>query len=146
MSGNRIVFSGLEELKAQLRALPAELADEANIIVQEHAHTAAAAVVAVYQQHRVSGDLADHVVVEVNAAGRFGVAVAVHSKAKHAWLFDNGSQARHWASGKSTGTMWGKTPPTHVFVKTMIRFRRAMYVALSDMLRRHGLIVTGEAA
>lgn len=146
MPNNRFYFDGLEELKADLRNLPEALANEGGVIVQEHAFTAAAAVRAVYERHRVSGNLANGVVVETPARNRFGVGMVVRSKAKHAWLFDNGSQARHWASGKSTGAMWGKTPPTHVFVATMMRFRRAMYRSLGDLLRRHGLTVSGEEA
>jgi hypothetical protein len=145
VSSNRLVFSGLEELKAQLRALPAALADEANIIVQEHAQAAAAAVRAVYASHRDSGDLAEGVVVEINAFGRFGVGVVVRSKAKHAWLFDHGSQARHYITRRGVQHLTGRMPVRPTFIPTMMRFRRAMYGELGDMLRAHGLIVTGTA-
>jgi hypothetical protein len=145
MASNRFAFTGLEELRQALRTLPDDLANEAGVIVQQHAHTAAAAVQAAYAQHRDSGELADGVVVEQADAGRFGVGMVVRSKAKHAWLFDNGSQARHQQSGDSTGVMWGAKgaePPTHVFVKTMMAFRRSMYVELANLLRTHGLIVS----
>jgi hypothetical protein len=61
----------------------------------------------------------------------FGAGAISRNRAKHAWLYDNGSQARHYTtkSGAThdTGAMWGKTPPTHVFVRTVIRKRRQMY-------------------
>lgn len=145
MSSNRLVFSGIAELKAQLRALPEDLANEASIIVQEHAQTAAAAVRAVYASHRDSGDLAEGVVVEINAFGRFGVGVVVRSKAKHAWLFDHGSQARHYVTRRGVTHLTGRMPARPTFIPTMMRFRRAMYGALADMLGRHGLVVTGTA-
>jgi hypothetical protein len=145
VSSNRLVFSGLEELKAQLRALPEDLADEASVIVQEHAQTAAAAVRAVYASHRDGGDLTEGVVVEINTWGRFGTSVVVRSKAKHAWLFDHGSQARHYITRHGVQHLTGRMPARPTFIPTMMRFRRAMYVALADMLRAHGLIVTGQA-
>jgi hypothetical protein len=141
----KFVFNGLEELKAQLRALPEELTVEASHIVEGEANAAAVAIKAVYGQHRVTGHLQDGVYVSHFDKGRFGAGAVVHSSGRHAWWFDNGTQARHWVRGsaKSTGTMWGKTPPTHVFVKTMIAHRRAMYTQLADLLERHGLRVTG---
>lgn len=143
----RFVWSGLEEFKAALRELPAHLAGEATHIVEGHANAAGVKLRTAYGQHRDSGDLQDHVVIERKTAGPFGVAYRVASTARHAWLFDNGSQARHWASGKSTGAMWGKTPqpPTHVFVGTMIATRRSMYGALAELLTRNGLVVSGDA-
>jgi hypothetical protein len=98
----------------------------------------------IYGAHKRTGNLQDGVVIEHQSQGQFGVGMVVKSKARHAWLFDNGSQARHWVSGKSTGQMWGKTPPTHAFVRTMIKYRRSMYQRLKDMLTRHGLVVSGE--
>ncbi len=71
------------------------------------------------------------------------------SRSKLAWLYDNGSQARHYITkaGKrhDTGAMWGKTPAPHLFVQTMLRARRRMYEQLKDLLTRHGLSVSGDA-
>jgi hypothetical protein len=142
----RFQFDGLEELKAELRNLPAALTAEASDIVERRANNAADDIRSIYRQHRVSGRLADGVIVTHFDRGRFSAGAIVKSTSPIAWLFDNGSQARHWASGKSTGTMWGKTPPTHVFVHTMIRTRRAMWGDLADLLERHGLAVSGIAA
>jgi hypothetical protein len=62
-----------------------------------------------------------------------------------AWLFDNGSKARHWATGKSTGAMWGKTPPTHIFASTVAKGRRRLTVLFKEMLKRRGAAtVTGD--
>jgi hypothetical protein len=144
MNDTRFVFTGVEEFKAQLRALPAELTGEASHIVEAAANGAGVTLRTVYGQHRHTGNLQDHVVVEKKSTGPFGVSYRVASTSPIAWLFDNGSQARHWASGKSTGAMWGKTPPTHVFVRTLIAARRRMYDGLRGLMTRAGLQVTGE--
>lgn len=145
----RVKWEGLAELRADLRRLPAELAGEAGQIVDTAGNGAAATVRTEYGQHRVTGSLADHVKVEHVASGPYGASVVVKSTAKHAWLFDNGSQARHFveASGKEhgTGQMWGKRPPMHTFVRAMIRARRRMFEELKAMLERHGLKVSGDA-
>jgi hypothetical protein len=139
VASNRLVFTGLSELRAELRALPAALTGEASSLVQGAATSAAAAIQTAYGAHRRSGNLQDHVVVETRAAGQFGAAMIVKATAKHAGLFENGSQARHTAIGANRGSM----PPGHVFVPEIIRARRAMWGALADLLTRHGLRVTG---
>lgn len=139
MADNKFVWAGLDELKQALRTLPADLTNDAGVIVQSHAYTAAQSIRDQYSRHRRSGDLADGVVTEFVATGPFGVGVRVRAKAKHAWFFENGSQARHWMNGKLTGQM----PATPTFIPTMQRYRRAMYDALADLLRKHGLSVTG---
>lgn len=141
----RVKWDGLDDLRAELRRLPDELTGEASHIVQASGNAAAVTVRSIYGEHRVTGHLQNSVVVEQRAAGRYGAAVVVKATDPIAWLFDHGSQARHWLSGKSTGTMWGRTPPTHAFVGTMIRERRTMYAALKDLLVRHGLSVSGDA-
>jgi len=146
-ANNRFVFEGLAELRAELRNLPAALTHEASAIVVHAAEGAANAVRVEYGRHRVTGHLMNSVTVTQPEAGSYGVAMVVKVTDPIAWLFDHGSQARHWAGDKSTGIMFAKdgpTPPTHVFVKTMIAARRRMYEELAALLERHGLQVTGE--
>jgi hypothetical protein len=135
----------LEELKQALAHMPQALAGESDKIVEGTANGAAVAVRQVYGQHRVTGYLQGHVHVTRFDKGKVAVGWLVKSTAPHAWLFDNGTQVRHKASGASTGQMWGQTPPTHVFVRTMGRFRRGMYEQLKGVLVRAGLLVSGDA-
>jgi hypothetical protein len=144
MAGNRFVFSGLDELKAELRNLPKDLAGEASEIIVDAAEGAANTVRQVYEQHRVTGRLARSVLVTKPGVSTYGTSMVVKVTDPIAWLFDNGSQERHWIGGKSTGIMWGRTPPTHIFARTMAKRRAAMYGALKDLLVEHGLIVTGK--
>lgn len=134
-----------EELKEALQRMPQALTGESVRIVEAAANGASVAVAQVYGQHRVSGRLQDGVSVSQFLKGKFFHGFMVKSSSPIAWLFDHGSQARHWVGGKSTGAMWGHTPPTHIFVKTMIRFRRGMYEELKGVLTRAGLLVSGDA-
>lgn len=144
-SNNRIVWTGLDELRAALRAMPAALAGEGGEIVTGAAEDARAEVVAAYEAHRYSGDLAAHVTLGRGAAvGRFGASTVLKSNARHAWLFENGSQARHYITRRGIKHLVGRMPAAHLFLPIVIRRRRAMYAALKGMLERHGLVVSGD--
>lgn len=144
--GQKLVFEGLAELRAALRNLPATLTGEAAHIVEGAANDAAAAIKAGYGVQ--SGDLRDHLTVTHLNIGQFGVAIQVKNTARHAWLYDNGSEARHYieksGAEHQTGKMWGRRPPTHLFVRTAIRERRRMNEQLKDMVERNGLTVSGD--
>ena len=142
MSGNRLWFDGLDQLRQELRNLPRDLTVEASHEVLGAANSAAATVKRGYP--RVTGALIDGVTVEPAPRDQFSAGAVVKNRAPHAWLYDNGSATRKWASGKSTGAMWGHSRPTHLFVSTMIRERRAMYQKLKAMLVRKGLSVSGD--
>lgn len=138
MSGNRFTWRGLEELKAQLRALPAELVVEGGHIVEGRGNGAAATIKAGYPDR--TGDLRDKLEVAYTVS-RFGARSIVRNTSKHALEFENGSEVRHTAIGANRGRM----PPNHLFTQTIIRARRAMYSDLADLLERKGLRVTGNA-
>lgn len=148
---SRVTWDGLEELKAALRTLPDDLVGEASHILEATANGAEADIKAGYG--RVSGNLAAHLEQRTIASGRYGVAIQLVNTAKHAWWYDNGTQARHYRSKRGrehqTGRMWGRSggePPTHLFVGTVARARRRMYERdFTDLLTRHGLLVSGEA-
>lgn len=133
-----------EQFKQALANLPEHLTMEADHIVEGTANGAAVAIRQVYGRHRVTGYLQNHVSVTRFDKRKVAVGWHVKSNSPHAWLFDNGTVARHKASGASTGQMWGRTPPTHAFVTTMSRFRRGMYLQLRGVLERAGLIVSGD--
>jgi hypothetical protein len=145
MSDNRFVFDGLEELKEELRNLPSELAAEAGAIVTSNAEAAVADVRVTYAAHVASGHLLKGLFISTSSSA-FGAGALVRNSSPIAWIFENGSQARHWKGGKGTGAMWGKTsqPPTHTFIRAMMKHRARMYDDLRWLLKRHGLDVTGE--
>ena len=161
MSNVRLKFDGLTELRAALRNLPADLTGEASLIVAGAANGAAAVMKGEYPVRTTGlrpgprrtdpwyppGNLRDGVRVTHLDKGKFSAGAILKNTAKHAYIFEYGSAARHYfeASGKqhNTGAMWGRQPPKHVFISAMVRARRRMYEQLAALMRRHGLDVTG---
>ena len=139
MSSNKFVFSGLDELKQALRTLPADLTGEASHIVQNAAGAAEADIKAGYPVR--TGDLRDHVLSAPLPTGAFARGMVVKNTSKLAYIFENGTQARHTSLGANRGSM----PPGHVFLPAVIKRRRIMYSELKDLVTRHGLMVTGDA-
>ena len=133
----RFEWSGLEALKASLRALPEELTAEGGHIVEVRANGATATIKAGYP--RRSGSLAAGMDV-THSRSRFGARSVVKNSDKDAAVFERGSQARHTRIGANRGSM----PANHLFTKTMMRERRGMYQDLRDLLVRKGLVVTGD--
>lgn len=137
MSTTRFYLTGVTELREQLRNLPAKLAAEAGWIVREAGGSAGAAIIDAYPVGP-TGNLRKGVTVKTHR-GPAGTAVIVRSIAPHAWLFENGSQARHTDLGVNRGAM----PPGHVVIPIAIRVRRKMVADLIALVERQGLTVTG---
>src|SRR3954452_23875684 len=137
MANNRLRWDGLQELREALRMLPAELAGRASPIVLAHAQGAHDEIEANYPER--TGNLKDHLVLAKQDIGRFGAGAVLKNTAKHAWIYENGTQARHNALGANRGSM----PPAHNFIPRVQRWRRKMYEALKQLLVGHGLRVRG---
>lgn len=135
----RLEWQGLEELRTALRTLPADLTGEASHIVEGSANAAAADIKAAYPVR--TGTLRNHVTVTHFEKGRFSAGAIVKNTAKHAHLFEIGTQARHTRLGANRGAM----PPGRVFVPAVMRRRRQMYQQLKALLERKGLWVSGNA-
>lgn len=134
--GASVTWPGLDELRAALRDLPAELRDDATTIVMEEADGAVDDIINGYPDH--TGDLKRKVSKKVLApSSAFGTAVQVRSAAKHAHLFENGTQTRKNALGQNRGA----APPGRVFVPVMIRRRRNVHRRLVDLVKRAGFTV-----
>lgn len=133
-----VKWNGLDELRAALRTLPADLTAEASFLVEGAANGAAAEIKAAYPVR--TGTLRDGLIVSHREKGKFSAGAIVKNTSKHAWLFESGTQARHTALGANRGSM----PPGHVFLPIVIRKRRQLYGQLKALLQRHGLTVRGE--
>ena len=134
-----VTFTGLDELLRDLRNLPRELADEAGGIVLNAANDASTSI----EYPRLSGNLADHLQVQTRNGGEFGAVVVLKNTAKHAHIYESGSQARY----NSAGAFRGRMPPAsgrQSFRAMSIRARTRMYERLKAMLVRHGATVSGE--
>lgn len=142
MADNRLRFEGLDELRAELRRLPADLVGEASNIIEATANAAAVEIRSAYAPHSKSGHLQSGVIVTHQDAGKWSAGAIVKSSSPHAYIFEHGTRARHTDLGANRGAM----PAGNVFIPAVVKARRSMYQRLKDMLERHGLIVTGEAA
>jgi len=136
---NELRMDGLDELRRQLRTLPAELREEAQDIVRDAADTSAAAIKEKYP--RRTGNLKNGVKVKrLGGSGAIAGAQVINT-APHAALFESGTQARHNQLGANRGAM----PPGRVFIPIVVRNRRRMYQRLMAMLQRQGFQVSGDA-
>jgi len=136
----RFDIKGLDDLKAALRALPAELTGEASKIIEGAGNGAVLDIRRAYPGGG-TGNLRAGVSVEFDRSGVHAGAV-VRSRSPHAWWYDYGTEVRHTAKGWKRGRMFGRSAPTHAFGQAMAKVRRRMYEDLGTMLERHGLKVT----
>lgn len=131
----RVQWTGLDEMRAALRALPQTLATEATHIVEAAANSAAREIKARYP--RKSGNLSDHLTLTPEAVGPFGVAYRLQNTAKHAWIYESGTELRYTVAGVPRGRM----PASHVFLGGVLPAKRRMNADLQALLERHGFLV-----
>ena len=136
--GNRLRFSGMEEFRAALRKLPVALSREGGDIVVARATEAGDEIRDAYERHRDSGNLASHVKVDVQQRPT-GASAVVKSTAKHARIFESGTQVRKNAKGQNRGAM----PPGNIFIPVVVRKRKEMTEDLTGLLEQSGIEVHG---
>ena len=145
-----VVWDGLAEYREELRQMPEACVGEARHIIEGGVNGAYTTISAVYGAHRVTGTLQKRLTISpLKVDGQFSTGLKLTSGSPLAWLFDNGSQARHYVTkgGKDhkTGAMWGKTPPTHIFTRTVAKGKRAVVDRIKTMMLRRGATsVAGE--
>ena len=124
-------WDGLAEFYDQLRNMPEALTGEAAHITEGVANAAVLDIKSAYPVGP-TGNLRDGVYVTHWTRGhQFSVGAIVTSSAPHAWLYENGSAARHYyteATGAKheTGAMRRNT-----FVRTMMEHRRRAHRLLA---------------
>lgn len=142
-------FDGIQALSEALRGLPAELRDEALPIVEDAVDRAESAIRSAYPigpTKRVKGRLREGGSLRAGlsqeketSSGAFGARVVLKNTAKHAWLFENGTELRETALGWKRGRM----PAGKVFIPIVRRERARMWRALADFVRQKGFTVRG---
>jgi hypothetical protein len=141
---------GLTQYRASLLALPTNCVREASNAIVGETNAAFVTIAQVYEAHRLTGALRKGLTVSVlGSPGGLITGRVLKSNGALAWLFDNGSVARHYVTRSGadhkTGRMWGKTPPTHIFTRTVGRARRRLTQTFRDILLRQGATsVTGD--
>jgi hypothetical protein len=134
---------GIQELKIALTNLPTELKGQASKLVLDTAYAAAAEIETAYPQGP-TGNLKKGVKVRVLEFGPNAVAAQVRSTAPHAWWNEHGDRLheRETKQKAKRGRMFSKKGiPRPIFVPTMIRYRRAMYLKLAEIIKATGLDV-----
>ena len=131
-----VTWTGLQELMTALQNLPEHLTDEATTIVARAAEEVETTVTEAYV-----GSLKRGVKRTEKAIGRYGVAYQVRSMSPLAWMYENGTVARHTRTGISRGA----APPKHIMIPAAERRRAQMYRELKSLLVREGLLVSGDA-
>ncbi len=133
-------FDGLAELKESLRTLPESLAAEGGNIVEAETNAAAVDI-----RSDPSYPLRETVEASTQKTARAAVGTVTNTS-RLAYIFEEGTEARHYVTVNGKNHLTGKIPPGHKFVPKVMAARRKMYEALADLLRRNGLEVSGDNA
>ena len=131
-------INGLTDFRRYLRQLPDELAQEAGVIVQAQATEARAQIARAYPEGP-TGKLRSGVTVE-HQSNRAASASIVRSRARHASLFERGTTTRRTARGANRGAM-PEGAENERMIPIIVRRRRAMTLALIELVRRAGFQV-----
>ena len=142
--GVHLQLSGVATLAETLRNLPATLRDEALPIVGDAVDVAEAEIRAAYPER--SGNLRAGLRQDRQGGGlNTGARVVLKNTAKHAFLFETGSEYRHpdpaWVRKTRRGRSRGRMPAGKVFIPAVIRARARMVAALIAFVERQGLHV-----
>lgn len=139
-------WDGLKELAEELRNLPADSQGEAAKIVEAEVNSAFVTIKRVYDAHRFTGTLSKRLTISpLKVRGQFTTGLVLRSGSPLAWLFDNGSQVRHYVTEHGVKHLTGRMPARPVFARTVGFAKRQIRQALKDMMLRRGASkVTGE--
>jgi hypothetical protein len=129
-----LTIQGLTDLRTALRELPRALLAEARAIVEDTAEEAISEMRGLYP--RFTGNLREGLTIE-HRGSQVGTATIVRNKAKHAMIFERGTEARHTKDGWNRGRM----PAGKVFIPTAMKHRRRMRAAQVALVRRAGFQV-----
>jgi hypothetical protein len=132
-------WDGLKEFREELRKLPEECRGEAAKVVEGEVNAAYVTVKRVYEAHRFTGFLSSKLAIQpLKVRGALTTGLVLKSGSPLAWLFDNGTQARHYITVNGVTHQTGRMPGFHVFGRTVAFTRRKIRNLLIEMVRRHG--------
>lgn len=135
----KVTWTGLREEFVALGQLPAACRGEAAHITDAAANGAALDVRRAYGEHVATGTMQSRVVVEDTPTGKI-----VRSASPLAFIFEFGTEARHYITRHGVTHETGAAPAARIFIPAMVRNRRTMFRALIAMIERFGATrVTG---
>ena len=123
----RMELRGFDELRADLKALPADLQRESSPVLARYAERARAEIASAYPE--ITGALRASVRVVARQARGIASLFTLESAAPYAHIYEFGS---------------ARQPPRATFLPIQDRERRESVVAVADLVESHGLKVTGE--
>ena len=136
----RVIFTGIHETQAELRAQPEALAKATQGLAMRTARDAAADIRKSYPKR--SGRLREGVRVQRGyGAGKTKASAYVVNTNPIAHNYEHGTQARHTKHGIDRGTM----PAGNIFVPRMVRWRWVFYQSVRQIMEAAGITVTGDA-
>lgn len=133
---SRFEIKGRDEFLQALRELPEQLRAEGINLVKGRANGAQVNIKTAYLEHKVTGNLAAHVKVDIEESA-VGIVANVKSTAKHAFIFEHGTMVRKNKKGANRGSM----PAGNIYIPAMVRARRLLTDDLMGLLERAGLVV-----
>ena len=135
----RVLWSGLDEYVAELRRLPTDSHTEAARIVEGGVNGAFVQIAAVYGAHQVTGDLRRKLTIApLKVRRQLTTGLLLRNTSKIAWVFDHGSQARHYTTVNGATHLTGAMPARPTFNRIVGQTKRRIGRQLRDMLRRRG--------
>jgi hypothetical protein len=147
----RVLFTGIREAQAELRAQPQALAKATQGLANRVARDARAAIKQRYPKW--SGNLRDGLIIRRGSgAGKTVASAYVINTAPHAHIFEHGTVARRYFYGRDKlGRLYwehpdrGQMPAGNVFIPTMVRYRWIFFESVKEIMQAAGITVTGEA-
>ena len=145
----KVIFTGIEETKAEFKAQPEALAKATQTLANRIAKQAVADIKAAYP--RKTGNLRNGVKVERSRNPSKTIAAArVVNRAPHAHLYELGTKARHFVGTDKRGRKYvigdrGQGTAHHVFPPRIVRWRFVFFEAVKEIMNRAGITTTGEA-
>lgn len=130
------------DFQKELRGLPEALASEASHIIVNSANHAAMQIIAAYPRH--TGNLKGGVEV-VTFVSKWRTRATVVNRAPHAFIYEHGTEARHYFTKGGERHETGRMPPGHVFDPIVRRWQRRKDAALAALLKKYGLKVRDAA-
>lgn len=138
----KVELQGLEELKAALRNLPAELRDEANTYVEAATNEAEAALLRSYPEGG-TGNLRKGVKKTIEKSA-FGVVGTVKSTSRHAHLWEYGTVDRNTKQGWYRGQEHSARERGMEGLSAIApRVRRKLNEQLWQLVKRAGFDLSG---
>jgi hypothetical protein len=132
-------WDGLKEYRDQLAKLPADCRNEAAKVIEGQVNSAYVTIARVYGEHQFTGTLRKRLAISpLKVAGQMTTGLVLRSGSPLAWLFDHGTQARHYVTVNGVVHLTGRMPARPTFARTVGFTKRKITDLLKAMLLRHG--------